>query len=131
MHFADNPWWLDVLEWGPASPHAASFDIDWDNCPIAPAAACCCRSSARPMGRRWRSGEIELRYDADEGSFSAWYFEHRLPIAPERYGEILRKIVKEAGAEESAAGKRILELASRYRDCVIPTARKRPPSRRS
>ena len=22
VHFADNPWWLDVLEWGPASPHA-------------------------------------------------------------------------------------------------------------
>jgi (1->4)-alpha-D-glucan 1-alpha-D-glucosylmutase len=30
VHFADNPWWLDVLEWGPASPHADSFDIDWD-----------------------------------------------------------------------------------------------------
>ena len=30
VHFADNPWWLSVLEWGEASPHAASFDIDWD-----------------------------------------------------------------------------------------------------
>ena len=30
VHFADNPWWLDVLEWGQASPHAVSFDIDWD-----------------------------------------------------------------------------------------------------
>jgi hypothetical protein len=29
VHFADNAWWLDVLEWGPRSPHAASFDIDW------------------------------------------------------------------------------------------------------
>jgi (1->4)-alpha-D-glucan 1-alpha-D-glucosylmutase len=27
---ADNAWWLDVLEWGIGSPHAASFDIDWD-----------------------------------------------------------------------------------------------------
>ncbi|MGH6717010.1 MAG: alpha-amylase family glycosyl hydrolase, partial [Bradyrhizobium sp.] len=25
VHFDDNPWWLDVLEWGKASPHAASF----------------------------------------------------------------------------------------------------------
>ncbi len=33
VHFADNPWWLDVLEWGPASPHAVSFDIDWDMLP--------------------------------------------------------------------------------------------------
>src|SRR5512133_1138818 len=27
---ADNPWWLDVLEWGPASEYAGWFDIDWD-----------------------------------------------------------------------------------------------------
>ena len=33
VHFADNPWWLDVLEWGQNSPHAASFDIDWDLLP--------------------------------------------------------------------------------------------------
>src|SRR3546814_5014856 len=26
---ADNTWWLDVLEYGEASPYAASFDIDW------------------------------------------------------------------------------------------------------
>ena len=96
------------------------------NCPIAPAAACCCRSSAPPMGRRWSSGEIELRYDAEDGSFSAWYFEHRLPIAPERYSEILRTIVKEAGAENSAAGKRILELASRHRGLRHPNRKEAP-----
>ena len=27
---ADNFWWLDVLEWGEASPYAAYFDINWD-----------------------------------------------------------------------------------------------------
>src|SRR5882757_11264176 len=26
---ADNPFWLDVLEWGQASAHAGWFDIDW------------------------------------------------------------------------------------------------------
>ena len=26
---AENLWWNDVLENGPASPHAAYFDIDW------------------------------------------------------------------------------------------------------
>src|SRR3972149_6488919 len=29
-----NAWWMDVLENGPASPHAGSFDIDWD--PLKP-----------------------------------------------------------------------------------------------
>jgi (1->4)-alpha-D-glucan 1-alpha-D-glucosylmutase len=26
---ADNPLWLDVLEWGPHSQYAGWFDIDW------------------------------------------------------------------------------------------------------
>src|SRR3982074_174115 len=29
VNYADNAWWLDVLEWGLESPHAACFDIDW------------------------------------------------------------------------------------------------------
>ncbi len=55
-------------------------------------------------GEALEKGEIELRYDPDEGSFSAWYFEHRLPIAPERYSEILRSVVKEAAPEDSSGG---------------------------
>ncbi len=67
------------------------------------------------MARRWNSGEIELRYDAAEGSFSAWYFDHRLPIAPERYSEILRTVVKEAGAEDEHGRQATFStLASRY-----------------
>ena len=27
---AENAWWMDVLEWGRASPYAEFFDIDWD-----------------------------------------------------------------------------------------------------
>ena len=27
---ADNPLWLDVLEWGPDSAYAGWFDIDWN-----------------------------------------------------------------------------------------------------
>ena len=101
VHFADNPWWLDVLEWGPASPHAGSFDIDWEQLPYRARGGVLLPILGSSYGEALERGEIELRYDADEGSFSAWYFEHRLPIAPERYGEILRTIVKEAGAERT------------------------------
>jgi len=114
VHFADNPWWLDVLEWGPASPHAVSFDIDWDLLPYRARGGVLLPVIGSSYGEALEKGEIELRYDASEGSFSAWYFEHRLPIAPERYGEILRTVVKEAGAENDAAGKRLLDLASRH-----------------
>src|SRR5215217_6437812 len=33
VHHADNPWWLDVLEWGPKSPFVSFFDIDWQSLP--------------------------------------------------------------------------------------------------
>ncbi len=107
VHFADNPWWLDVLEWGPASPHAVSFDIDWDMLPYRARGGVLLPIIGSSYGEALEKGEIELRYDAGEGSFSAWYFEHRLPIAPERYGEMLRTIVREAGAESEPAGKQL------------------------
>jgi (1->4)-alpha-D-glucan 1-alpha-D-glucosylmutase len=114
VHFADNPWWLDVLEWGPASPHAMSFDIDWDTLPYRARGGVLLPIIGTSYGEALEGGEIELRYDTTEGSFSAWYFEHRLPIAPQRYGEVLRAVVKQAGAADSFAGKQILDLASRY-----------------
>jgi (1->4)-alpha-D-glucan 1-alpha-D-glucosylmutase len=77
-------------------------------------------------GEALEKGEIELRYDADEGSFSAWYFEHRLPIAPERYSEILRTVAREAGVEDSPEGRRILALASRYGGLRHPNRKEAP-----
>jgi len=126
VHYADNPWWLDVLEWGPASPHAASFDIDWDMLPYRARGGVLLPIIGSSYGRALESGEIELRYDAADGSFSAWYFEHRLPIAPERYGEILRTIVRHAGASEQPAGRLILDLASRFKGLRHPNRAEAP-----
>jgi (1->4)-alpha-D-glucan 1-alpha-D-glucosylmutase len=126
VHFADNPWWLDVLEWGPGSPHAASFDIDWDLLPYRPRSGVLLPIIGSSYGEALEKGDIQLRYDPDEGSFSAWYFEHRLPIAPERYSEILRAVVKEAGVEDDAAGKALLDLASRYRGLRHPNRSETP-----
>jgi len=47
----------------------------------------------------------------------------------ERYREILRNLVKEAGAEADTAGKRILDLASRAKGLRHPNRKKRPRSR--
>ena len=107
-------------------PHAVSFDIDWELLPYRARGGVLLPILGSSYGKALENGEIELRYDADEGSFSAWYFEHRLPIAPERYGEILNMIVKEAGAEDSAAGKRILDLASRYHGLRHPNRKEAP-----
>jgi (1->4)-alpha-D-glucan 1-alpha-D-glucosylmutase len=126
VHFADNPWWLDVLEWGESSPHAVSFDIDWEQLPHRSRGGVLLPILGSSYGEALDNGEIELRYDAREGSFSAWYFEHRLPIAPERYGEILNMIVREAAAEHSTAGKLLTDLASRYKGLRHPNRTEAP-----
>ena len=115
VHFADNPWWLDTLEWGPKSPYAQSFDIDWDTLPAHPRGGVLVPMLGRPYGEALENGEIELRYDQREGSFSAWYFEHRLPIEPTRYGEIIEKSVATADAAETDIGRNLLAIAQRYR----------------
>ncbi len=126
VHFADNPWWLDTLEWGGSSPHAVSFDIDWEQLPYRARGGVLLPIIGSSYGEALEKGEIELRYDAGEGSFSAWYFEHRLPIAPERYSEILRTVVREAGIEDRPEGNHILALASRYKGLRHPNRNEAP-----
>jgi (1->4)-alpha-D-glucan 1-alpha-D-glucosylmutase len=112
--FADNAWWLDVLEWGEKSPFAAAFDIDWDLLQHRHAGVLL-PILGSPYGHALEQGEIVLKYDAGEGSFSAWYYEHRLPIRPDRYGEIIRTIVNVANAGNAPAGQQLLRLAALHR----------------
>ncbi|HXI07556.1 MAG TPA: malto-oligosyltrehalose synthase [Bradyrhizobium sp.] len=129
VHFADNPWWLDMLEWGPASCHAASFDIDWEQLPHRARGGVLLPILGSPYGQALEQGEIALRYDQDSASFSAWYYEHRLPIAVERYSEILRAVVKESDAETDPAGVRLLDLASRNSRLHHPSREEAPAFR--
>ena len=99
---ADNAWWLDVLEWGERSPHAASFDIDWYALPHRRNPGVLLPILGRPYGEALQAGEITLKYDPAKGSFAAWYFDQKLPINPQRYDEILRTVVATAEAGDSS-----------------------------
>ena len=120
VHGADNAWWLDVLEWGPRSPYAKFFDIDWQMAtgpsrvllPIL----------GRSYGDALEAGDIELRYDptkeASRLGTSSTGFRSGL-IATARY---CRQVVAAAGASELVAGERLLEIAARYRGPRNPAA---------
>jgi (1->4)-alpha-D-glucan 1-alpha-D-glucosylmutase len=114
VHYADNAWWLDVLEWGPQSPHAASFDIDWKAHTFPRTGRLLLPILGQPYGEALDGGEIKLSYDAGEGSFSIWYYEHWLPIRPSQYAGILRTVVTAAKAEGCAIGRRLVELAADF-----------------
>ena len=131
VHFADNPWWLDVLEWGRSSPFAASFDIDWDLLPFRARGGLLLPILGTSYGQALDNGDITLRFDADSGSFSAWYFEHRLPIAPERYSEILSVIVHEADAAATDGGRQLMALATEYRGLRRPNRAQAPHLKRA
>ena len=109
---SDNAWWLDVLEWGQQSPHARAFDIIWELLPYRRGGGVLVPVLGRPYGEALHSGEITLKYHAQDGAFSAWYFDHRFPISPQRYGEVLKSIVAAAGAADEPVGRALLEMAA-------------------
>lgn len=86
---ADNGWWLDVLENGPASRFADYFDIDWY--PIAEDLPG--RVLLPVLGDHYgavlENGELKLAFDAEQGSFSVFYYAHRFPVDPREYPRIL------------------------------------------
>jgi len=85
----DNAWWLDVLEWGRASPYAEYFDIDWD----PPDATLRGRLLAPFLGTSYgeclEAGDLVLRFDESDGRLFVGYHDHRFPINPRDYASIL------------------------------------------
>jgi len=86
---ADNAWWLDVLENGPASEFAAYFDIDWESPQAALRGKVLLPVLGDHYGRALERGELKLQFDRAQGSFSVFYFQHRFPIDPAEYPRIL------------------------------------------
>src|SRR5213079_1229383 len=43
------------------------------------------------VGGMARRGEIELAFGVAEGSFSAWYYQHRFPLSPPSYAIVLQR----------------------------------------
>jgi (1->4)-alpha-D-glucan 1-alpha-D-glucosylmutase len=106
----DNAAWMDVLEWGPRSPHALDFDIDWKSSRRNLEGKVLLPVLGDQFGLVLERGEISLKLDAGNGRISAWYFENRLPISPMDYAELLQP------ALESASGEGARRLANLVRD---------------
>jgi (1->4)-alpha-D-glucan 1-alpha-D-glucosylmutase len=87
---ADNPLWLDVLEWGSESAYAGWFDIDWE-----PHRGYLHDKLLVPVlgdqyGIELDAGKLTLRFDETAGDLAVWaYGQHKLPICPLTYGDVL------------------------------------------
>ena len=75
---SDNPWWLDVLEWGPLSPYATFFDIDWEASARGVGGKLTLPVLGDQYGKVLEAGELKLQFDAAQGTFTS-------PITPSAF----------------------------------------------
>jgi len=92
VHGADNQWWMDVLENGPASAYANFFDIDWQPVNVDLHGKVLLPVLGDHYGNVLDAGELVLRFEPETGSFAVRYHEHRFPIDPRELPVILRRV---------------------------------------
>jgi (1->4)-alpha-D-glucan 1-alpha-D-glucosylmutase len=105
VHGADNAWWLDVLEDGPASPHAEFFDIDWHAADPSLRGRVLLPVLGDQYGLVLERRELQLAFEASSGSFQVHYFDHRLPIDPSGYGDLIRRALDALDADAAATAR--------------------------
>ncbi|SFI14377.1 MULTISPECIES: malto-oligosyltrehalose synthase [unclassified Pseudomonas] len=86
---ADNPWWLDLLEWGRLSPYSEFFDIQWHSPDPLLKGQLLMPFLGSDYGEALQAGTLTLHFDADHGAFHVEHYEHRFPICPKDYAAIL------------------------------------------
>ncbi|HRI53342.1 MAG TPA: alpha-amylase family glycosyl hydrolase, partial [Pseudomonadota bacterium] len=102
-----NRFWEDVLENGPVSVFAETFDIDW-----RPAKPAMHDTVLLPvLGSQY--GEVlergELQVVAEDGRFFLRYFEHRFPLAPRTWLPLLDAMVTRTGLPDEDEAQQELE----------------------
>jgi (1->4)-alpha-D-glucan 1-alpha-D-glucosylmutase len=90
VHEADNAWWLDVLENGPAAEHANAFDIEWQPPQRELHGKVLLAVLGAPYGEVLEAGEIRPRFEPARGQFVLHYWNHRFPIDPADHAELLQ-----------------------------------------
>ena len=115
---ADNPWWMDVLEWGRESIYAGFFDIDWDVADPDLNSRVLAPFLGKPYGEALKDGDLKLCFDAGIGRFHVSAHDaHRFPLAPEQYAGLFKTY-----------GSGLEALSTRLRDALnrrLPRATRR------
>ncbi|MBV6662282.1 malto-oligosyltrehalose synthase [Pseudomonas yamanorum] len=86
---SDNRWWLDLLEWGRLSPYSEFFDIQWHSPDPLLKGQLLMPFLGSDYGEALQTGALPLRFDPQHGSFYVEHYEHRFPICPRDFGELL------------------------------------------
>jgi (1->4)-alpha-D-glucan 1-alpha-D-glucosylmutase len=107
---SDNPWWLDVLEWGPLSLYATFFDIDWEASARGTRGKLTLPMLGDQYGKVLEAGDLKLQFDAAAGTFHVAYYDQRFPVSVRRYPQLLRSTANLL----DRGGTPLFELADRF-----------------
>ena len=118
---ADNGAWLSVLEWGGLSPQSKTFDIDWER--LGAGGKLVVPVLGDRYGEALEKGDLSLRFDPQDGSFSAWHFEHRLPLSPLSYPLVLDRALAALDSLEGHA--EVIGVSDRLRSMSEETSSER------
>ena len=110
---SDNPWWLSVLEWGPLSPYADTFDIDWER--LGAHGKLVAPNLGAQYGETLEKGDLKLGFDPHTGAFAVSFFEHTFPICPLTYPDILDRAVAVDASEGGEGIDGLLRVAEELR----------------
>jgi (1->4)-alpha-D-glucan 1-alpha-D-glucosylmutase len=126
----ENTWWMDVLENGPASAYAAYFDIDWSSQDPDLAGKVLVPVLGAAYGTVLERGELALAFEPGIGSFAIRYFEHRFPLDPQSYAQVLLPVLDGARARLPVAAVAELERIA-YTLKALPGRDDAAPARRN
>jgi (1->4)-alpha-D-glucan 1-alpha-D-glucosylmutase len=87
----EGKWWLDVLENGQASHYADYFDIDWRPITAKLRDKVLVPVLGDQYGNVLLAGDLELALDEQAGELSVLYYDHRFPVDPSAYPEVLER----------------------------------------
>ncbi len=107
---AANWRWLDVLENGPSSLYARTFDIDWDPVKEELRDRVLLPILGDQYGAVLEKGELKLRFDG--GAFFIDYYDRALPVAPRAYADVLKRCLPAVEQRLGASDLDFVELQS-------------------
>lgn len=102
----DNPWWWDVLKYGPASRYATYFDVEWNPPEARHKDEVLIPVLGDQYGRVLEAGEIQLDVTGQE--FLVRYYDNAYPVDPRSQGAYLHE------AAQRCASPRLKKLAQAY-----------------
>src|SRR6267142_1302920 len=88
-----NGLWLDLLENGPSSQAARFFDVEWHPVKEELVDTVLVPVLGDRYGAVLERGEIQL--ELEDGAFRIRYYDHRFPVNPRSYGQILAHRIDE------------------------------------